>query len=75
MRFYKVVSDQYLLSIGVGMAGEEITEIEYTNILTAIQNKPTPPDGFDYRLTNSLEWDLYELLLVDPDGSSEIESE
>lgn len=41
--------------------GEKITETEYDNILQIIRSKPTAPDGYDYRLTEDLEWELYEL--------------
>lgn len=41
--------------------GTEITETEYNNILAIIRNKPTAPTGFSYRLTDDLEWELYEL--------------
>lgn len=39
---------------------KEITESEYNRILEIIRNKPNAPDGFAYRLTNELEWELYE---------------
>lgn len=39
----------------------EITEAEYNTILEIIRNKPTAPDGYGYKLTDSLEWELYEL--------------
>ena len=61
MRFYKMVSNNYLLSVGTGLMGEEITESEYNKILAIIRSKPIPESGFDYRLTNSLEWERYEL--------------
>ncbi len=41
--------------------GEEITGEKYDEILNMIRNKPTAPDGYEYRLTNDLEWELYEL--------------
>lgn len=41
--------------------GEEITGEKYEEILNMIRNKPTAPDGYEYRLTNNLEWELYEL--------------
>ena len=40
--------------------GTEITETEYNHILEIIRNKPTAPDGYGYKLTESLEWELYE---------------
>lgn len=41
--------------------GEEITETQYSEILSMLRNRPTAPDGFAYRLTAELEWELYEL--------------
>ena len=26
-----------------------------------VNRKPTPPDGYDYRLTVDLEWEMFEL--------------
>ena len=40
--------------------GAEITKAEYNHIKTIIDNKPTAPDGFGYRLNAGLEWELYE---------------
>lgn len=40
--------------------GTQITEEDYTNILNMIRNKPTAPSGYSYRLTEKLEWELYE---------------
>ena len=40
--------------------GEEITETKYNEILSMLRNRPTAPDGFAYRLTRDLEWELYE---------------
>lgn len=61
MRYYKVIANGYLLAIGTGSGGEVITEAEYSNILEIIHNRPTAPDGFEYRLTVNMEWELYEL--------------
>ena len=41
--------------------GVEISEEKYTEILNIIRNKPTAPDGYGYRLTDDLKWELYEL--------------
>lgn len=41
--------------------GAEITEAEYNRIKAIIDNRPTAPDGYGYKLTDSLEWELYEL--------------
>ena len=41
--------------------GKEITEAEYNHILSILRNRPTAPEGHGYRLTENLEWELYEL--------------
>lgn len=61
MRFYKIINNGYLVAIGNGSGGVEITETEYNSILGIIHNKPTAPEGYDYRLKDTLEWELYEL--------------
>lgn len=65
MRYYKMISDGYILSVGIGLIGEEITESEYNTILEIVRNKPAAQDGYDYKLTNSLEWELYEMPLLE----------
>lgn len=62
-RYYKSVSDGYIVSIGIGLSGEEITQDEYNTILTIIKNKPERTDDTDYRLTTELTWEPYH---VDP---------
>lgn len=41
--------------------GEEITREKYDEILSVLHNIPQAPKGFAYRLTESLEWELYKL--------------
>ena len=41
--------------------GEEITQTEYEEILSMLRNRPNAPEGFAYRLTADLEWELYEV--------------
>lgn len=53
--------------------GEEITQIKYDEILSMLHNRPTAPDGYAYRLTTGLEWELYELPATD--GESEVSAE
>lgn len=67
MRYYKMIIDGYLVAVGSGSGGEEITEAEYNNLLEVIHNKPTAPEGFDYRLKADLSWELYELPPVPED--------
>lgn len=62
MRYYKMTSNGFLVSVGTGgKTGEEISETEYNEILSAIHNAPTAPSGYGYRLTTELEWELYKL--------------
>lgn len=69
MRFYKIVSDGYIISVGTGAAGEEIMKYEYDEIMAAIKSAPTAPEGYSYRLTESLDWELYPV--ETPDISEE----
>ena len=41
--------------------GEEISAEQYEKILAMLRNRPTAPEGFAYRLTKELEWELYEM--------------
>lgn len=53
--------------------GAEITEAEYNRIKAIIDNRPTAPDGYGYKLTDSLEWELYELPTGGPEELTETE--
>ena len=66
--FYKLVDDGYIVCIGTGGMGEEITESEYSEIMTAIANKPQRTETTDYRLKTDLTWEQYE---VDPPEPSD----
>ena len=60
MRYYKQQSDSYILTIGTGYGGEEITEDEYNNIMSVIQSRPSA-DGKGYKLKTDLTWEEYDL--------------
>lgn len=66
--FYKLVEDGYIVCIGTGGMGEEITEAEYSEIMTAIASKPQRTETTDYRLKTDLTWEQYE---VDPPEPSD----
>lgn len=53
----------------------EITAAKYNEILTMIRNKPTAPDGYGYRLTDDLQWELYELTPVEVEDDPELTAE
>ena len=61
MSYYKIVKDGYIPQIGIDCGGEEITEAEHNEIAAAIDERPTPPDGYDYRLKTDLTWELVEM--------------
>ena len=70
MRYYKNIDGDYLVSIGTGSGGEEITKEEYENLLSIIRNRPTPEPGYDYRLHTDLTWELVEAPVVDDDAKA-----
>lgn len=58
----KYINDSYIVGVGTGAGiGSKITEDEYNTILDKINNRPTAPEGFTYRLTTALEWELCKL--------------
>lgn len=66
MRYYKIVSDGYILAIGTGAGGEEITETEHNTLMATIQNRPEAEPGLGYRLKTDLAWELVEVpVLID----------
>ena len=60
MRFYKMIIDSYLVAIGNGSGGTEITADEYAELLNIIRTKPVASEGYDYRLKTDLTWEVYE---------------
>ena len=59
MRYYKTIDDGYITAIGTGGGGTEITESEYNEIMTVIQNKPPRTETTDYHLKTDLTWEAY----------------
>ena len=55
----KIVKDGYIL--GVGNVGDEISTEEYNAILNSVEQKPTAPEGYGYRLKDNLEWELFKI--------------
>lgn len=73
--FYKYINDKFIIGVGTGTGGEEITEQEYNSILDKINNRPEAPEGYSYRLTTAMEWDLAEIPKIEPTTEEIIESE
>lgn len=72
--YYKNITDGYITAISTGTGQIEITQDEYEYILTAIQSRPTPEPGFDYRLREDMSWELVERPIDDDPELSEKEA-
>lgn len=70
-RYYKQTDDVYILAVGVGVGGMEISAAEYSEILSIIQNRPIA-EGKGYRLKADLTWEEYDLP-PEPEPSDEDE--
>ena len=73
--FYKYINDKYIIGVGIGSGGEEITEQEYNALLDKINNRPEAPEGYSYRLTTAMEWELCEVPKTEPTTEEIIEIE
>ena len=70
-RYYKQTDSMYILTVGVGAGGIEISADEYNEIMAVIQNRPQA-DGKGYRLKTDLTWEEYDLP-PEPEPSDEDE--
>ncbi len=70
--FYKYINDKFIIGVGTGSGGEEIAEKEYNSILEKINNRPEAPEGYSYRLTTAMEWELCEVPKTEPTVEEEI---
>ncbi len=61
MRYYKMIIDGYLIAVGSGSGGTEITETEYNALRDFFKTKPSAENGYDYRLKADLTWELVEI--------------
>lgn len=60
MKFYKYINNGYILAVGTGGMGDEITEAEYEEIMDVIANRPQETAEIGYRLKTDLTWESYE---------------
>lgn len=74
MRYFKTIDSGFVIFIGTGNGGTEITEQEYSEILATISNKPTAREGYDYRLKTDMTWEEYELPPIEPEPLTEGEA-
>ena len=69
---YKIIENGYILAIGDGNQGEQITQKEYDSIIEVVRNKPPHTETTDYRLRENLTWEAYELPpLPEPEPDAE----
>ena len=71
MRHYKIIDGDYLIAIGTGSGGEEITVEEYDGLKAVIGERPAAPEGYGHKLKTDLTWEEYEL----PPVVEEVDSE
>ena len=67
MKYYKYISEGYIVTVSTGGMGEAISEEEYNAILSVIHNKPPRTETTDYRLREDLTWEEYPVDPPDPD--------
>lgn len=60
MKYYEYKEDGYIVCVGTGGMGDEITEEEYNEIMTIIRNRPQETAEIGYRLKTDLTWESYE---------------
>lgn len=58
--FVQYGKKNHIIAIGTGAGGTEITETEYNEIMSIIQNRPAA-EGKGYRLKADLTWEEYDL--------------
>ena len=61
MKHIIIKANGYIVGVGTGESGEEITEEEYETILSIISDKPHATETSDYRLREDLTWEEYEI--------------
>jgi hypothetical protein len=65
-----MIENGYIVLIGTNCGGTEITKHEYDEIMEVIRNKPAVAEGFDYKLTENLEWELFEVPVIEEEESA-----
>lgn len=70
MYYYKRGST-YMASYSEVPGADAITQAEYERVKAIVDQRPAPPDGYGYRLTTDLTWELYKLPADDPELTAE----
>ncbi len=71
--YFKIISNGYILGVGMGAGGTDMAESEYNEIMAIISEKPQGSAMTDYRLTTSLTWEQYEVPAPAPDPDPDAE--
>ena len=66
MRYYKITESGYVVEVGIGFDGVEISKTEYDKLFSAIIAPPQAKEGYGYRLREDLTWEEYQLPIIDP---------
>lgn len=61
MQHKTIIIDGYIRGVCMTTGEGNISQAQYDTITELFHNKPTAPDGFDYRLKADLTWELVEL--------------
>lgn len=56
---------------GVDAAISNTTEEEYRTIKSMLEHAPDAPEGYYYRLRESLEWELCEIPVIEEEATEE----
>lgn len=76
MKYYKYADNGYIVCIGTGGMGEEISENEYADLMEVIVAKPARTETTDFRLREDLTWEEYEVEpLEEPEPTAEDKAE
>lgn len=59
--FYYKKGSTYTASPTEIAGAEEVSQAEYERIRAIVNQRPIPPAGHGYRLTDEMAWELYEL--------------
>ena len=73
MEYIKHIEDGYILSVqnNAPVGTGNCTQEEYNTILRLVNTAPVPLDGYEYKLTEGLEWVLCELPRLEYEETTE----
>lgn len=72
--FYYKNGGTYVASHTEIPTADEISKEEYDRIKAILDSRPSAPEGYGYRLTLEMEWELYEISAEDDPELTEAEA-